>query len=94
MLNERCTFFLFSMTDDVSAIFNGAEVRNSSLLYSQGLAEYRALERRSGYHAAVVFSPAIENREWPEAHGQFLAIQIPRDLELNLRMLISVSLWR
>lgn len=89
MLEEDCTFFLFSMTDSISAVFNGKEVCNSSLLYSRGPAEYRAVERRSGFYAGVVFSPPIENRGWPETPGQFLVIQISRDLEINLRMLIS-----
>jgi AraC family ethanolamine operon transcriptional activator len=73
----------------VSAIFNGAEVRRSSLQFASGPTEYRAVEREPGCYAALAFAPPVGNRGWPETRGEFLTIPISRDLELRLRGLIT-----
>jgi AraC family ethanolamine operon transcriptional activator len=88
-LENNGAFVLLSMTDNVSAIFNGTEVRRSSLEFASGPTEYRAVEREPGYYAALAFAPAVGNRGWPETRGEFLSIPISRDLELRLRGLVT-----
>jgi AraC family ethanolamine operon transcriptional activator len=87
ILDSDCSFIFLSMTDDARAtILNGKEVMPSSLGFARGPLEYRAVEKDPGYYAAIVFSPPIEDRGWPEVRGKFLTIQIPRQLELDLRI--------
>jgi AraC-like DNA-binding protein len=85
MLESSYAFVMLSMKDLPSAIFNGQEAEPSSLQFARGRAEYRAVERESGYFAALSFSPLVENRGWPESRSEFRTIPIPRDLELQLR---------
>ncbi len=85
MLESSSAFVILSMKDRPSVIFNGREAEPSSLQFARGRAEYRAVERERGYFAALGFSPAVENCGWPEIHGEFRTIPIPRDLELSLR---------
>jgi hypothetical protein len=89
VLERNSAFVLLSMTDSLSAVFNGMEVERSSLQFASGPAEYRAVEREPGDYAALAFSPMIGHRGWPETNGAFRAVPIFRDLELRLRALIT-----
>lgn len=87
LLRGRGAFIMLAM-EDISATFNGREVESPSLLFARGPLEYRAVERVAGFHAAIVFSSAMEMRGWPETHGAFLAVRIGREAERMLRDLI------
>ncbi len=83
------TFFLFSLRDAPSVIFNGKEPVPSSFTFARGPAEYRAVEREPGYYAAIAFPSRMESRGWPETHGEFLAVPLSHEMKLAVRAQIA-----
>lgn len=88
-LESAGTFFLFSLRDAPAVIFNGKEPAPSSFTFARGPAEYRAVERQAGYYAAIAFPSRMENRGWPETHGEFLAIPLSYEMKLAVRAQIG-----
>jgi AraC family ethanolamine operon transcriptional activator len=81
-------FFVFSLKDAPSVIFNGKEPAPSSFTFARGPTEYRAVEREPGYYAVIAFSSPIANRGWPDTHGEFLAVPLSQEMKLAVRALI------
>lgn len=82
-------FFVFSLRDAPSVIFNGKQPAPSSFTFARGPAEYRAVERNPGYYAAIAFASAMEGRGWPQTHGEFLSIPISHDMRSMVRAQIA-----
>src|SRR5580704_2779700 len=81
-------FFMFSLRDAPSVIFNGKEPAPSSFTFARGPAEYRAVERHAGYYAAISFSIPMHDRGWPETQGEFLTVPLSREALQTVRTLI------
>jgi AraC family transcriptional regulator, ethanolamine operon transcriptional activator len=88
-LGNAGTFFLFSLKDAPSVIFNGKEPVPSSFTYARGPAEYRAVEREPGFYAAITFVSRMEERGWPQTDGEFLNIPLSHDMKLAVRAQIA-----
>ena len=82
-------FFMFSLRDAPSVILNGKEPAPSSFTFARGPAEYRAVERHAGYYAAIAFSSPMQDRGWPETHGEFLAIPFSHEMKWMVRAQIA-----
>jgi AraC family ethanolamine operon transcriptional activator len=82
-------FFVFSLRDAPSVIFNGKEAPPSSFTFARGPAEYRAVERQPGYYAVIAFTSRMESRGWPETHGEFLTIPFSQEMKLAVRAQIA-----
>jgi AraC family ethanolamine operon transcriptional activator len=85
VLEGAGAFFMFSLRDAPSVIFNGKEPAPSSFTFARGPSEYRAVEREPGYYAAIAFSTPMDERGWPETHGEFLAIPFSHEMKLMVR---------
>jgi AraC family ethanolamine operon transcriptional activator len=84
-LDGHGAFFVFSLKDAPSVIFNGKEPAPSSFTFVRGPTEYRAVERDPGYYAAIAFASPIENRGWPDTRGEFLSIPLSHEMKLAVR---------
>jgi AraC family ethanolamine operon transcriptional activator len=78
-------FFVFSLRDAPSLIFNGKEPAPSSFIFARGPAEYRAVERHPGYYAVVAFASPMQGRGWPQTQGEFLAIPLSYEAKRMVR---------
>src|ERR1700760_604799 len=88
-LEGASTFFVFSFLDAPSVIFNGKEPVPSSFTFARGPAEYRAVERHPGYYAAIAFNSRMDDRGWPETHGDFLNVPLSHEMKLMVRAQIT-----
>jgi AraC family ethanolamine operon transcriptional activator len=88
-LGNAGSFFLFSLRDAPSVIFNGKESMPSSFTFARAPAEYRAVEREPGFYAAIAFASRMEGRGWPDTNGEFLTIPLLHEMKLAVRAQIA-----
>jgi AraC family ethanolamine operon transcriptional activator len=88
-LGTAGSFFVFSLKDAPSVIFNGKESVPSSFTFARAPAEYRAVEREAGFYAAIAFASRMESRGWPDTHGSFLTIPLAHEMKLAVRAQIA-----
>jgi AraC family ethanolamine operon transcriptional activator len=84
-----CTVVGFTLEDTASpSTFNGWTVDRPFLIIGHGGARYKSFDVAAGRDGAIVFSPAIEDRGWPETTTTFATIAISKQAEADLRKLL------
>jgi AraC-like DNA-binding protein len=85
---SNCTAVGFTMDDGVPIRFNGTERDQPIFVIGCNGASYTSIERVERKYAAISFTPAIENRGWPEATVNFRIFELRPAGFLRLRELV------
>ncbi|MFT4278694.1 MAG: helix-turn-helix domain-containing protein [Rhodopseudomonas sp.] len=78
----------FSMTDEAAGLFNGIDLKVSTLVLGHGGAGYVAYENKPHCFARVAFEPEIHDRGWPAADKGFAHFIMSRPAHDRLRCLV------
>jgi AraC family ethanolamine operon transcriptional activator len=78
----------FTMDDGVPIRFNGAERDRSVIVVGHGGAAYHAVERTPRQYASIVFTPAVDDRGWPDTGLNFGVHEISESAQDHLRALV------
>ena len=76
------------MDDRVSARFNGVDVDRAMIALGHGGDHFTTLEEGAARAAAIVLTPEIHNRGWPETKHEFLVLATSEEALLQLRLLV------
>jgi AraC-like DNA-binding protein len=88
-LAPNCTAVGFSMDDGIPIRFNGMETDHAAIVIGRDGAAYTAVERVDRQYASIIFKPAIENRDWPQAGPNFTMHETSPPARRRLRTLVS-----
>jgi AraC-like DNA-binding protein len=87
-LAANATAVGFSIDDGVPIRFNGVERDRSTIVIGNGGAAYSAVERTARQYASIVFTPAVENRGWPQTGLNFKIFETSEAAQRRLRELV------
>jgi AraC-like DNA-binding protein len=87
-LAPNCTTVGFTMDDGVPIRFNGIERDHGVVVIGSHGAAFSAVERVQRQYAGIVFRPAVENRGWPQATGNFRIFETSVASQQRLRVLV------
>ena len=82
----------FLMDEGVPMRLNGAESEHPSITIGSHGAELTSLERVGRQYVSIIFTPAINDRGWPEATRYFKVFETSFDARERLRQLTRHSL--
>jgi AraC-like DNA-binding protein len=78
----------FSMDDGVPIRFNGVERDRAVIMVGNRGAAYSAVERTPRQYASIIFTPAVENRGWPQTGLNFGIHETSAAAQDRLRQLV------
>jgi len=87
-LQPNCTAVGFTIDDGVPIRFNGVERDRCVIVLGNGGAVYSSIERAPRQYASIVFSPAIEDRGWPQPEQGFGIYETSAAAQDWLRLLV------
>lgn len=87
-LGPASTAIGFSMDDGVPIRFNGVERDRSVIVVGNSGAAYSAVERTPRQYASIVFTPAVEDRGWPDTGLNFKMYETSEAAQGLLRKLV------
>jgi AraC-like DNA-binding protein len=94
-LNPNCTAVGFSMDDGVPVRFNGVERDHLVIAIGAGGAAYSTIARTARQFAAIIFTPEITDRGWPQTSHHFKMFETSpqafRWLRALVREVMSIS---
>jgi len=90
----NCTAIGFTMDDGVPIRFNGVERDRSVVVIGSHGAAFSSVERVERQYASIVFTPIVEDREWPEATENFRVFETTPAAHLRLRDVVREVLSR
>jgi AraC-like DNA-binding protein len=90
----NCTAIGFTMDDGVPIRFNGVERDRSVVAIGSHGAAFSSVERVERQFASIVFTPLVQDREWPEATGSFRVFETTPAAHLRLREVVREVLSR
>jgi AraC family ethanolamine operon transcriptional activator len=82
------------MDDGVPIRFNGVERDQSVVVIGSHGAAYSSVESVERQYASIVFTPVVEDREWPQADENFRMFETTSAAHLRLRELVRQILSR
>jgi AraC-like DNA-binding protein len=88
-LAPDCTAVGFTMDDGTPIRFNGVVQDKSVIVIGGGGAAYTAVERTDRQYAAIVFTPEIADRGWPQVTASFNMFETSPTAQQRLRMLVT-----
>jgi AraC family ethanolamine operon transcriptional activator len=83
-----CTAIGFTMDDGIPIRFNGVDRDRSVVVIGSDGAAYTAVERVPRRYASIVFTPAIQDRGWPQATTNFNMFETSPTAQNRLRELV------
>ncbi|PZA10872.1 AraC family transcriptional regulator [Rhodopseudomonas palustris] len=78
----------FSMTDEATGLFNGIDLKVSTLVLGHSGAGYVAYESTPHCFARVAFEPEVRDRGWPAAENGFAQFFMSQSAHDRLRCLV------
>jgi len=93
-LAPNCTCIGFMMDDGIPIRFNGVEKELSAVTIGSHGAAYSSVEAVERQYASIVFTPAVEDRGWPQAASNFRVFEITPASQHRLRELVRQLLSR
>jgi AraC-like DNA-binding protein len=93
-LAPNCTCIGFTMDDGVPIRFNGVERDQSVITIGSNGADYSSVELVERQYASIIFTPAVENRGWPQAASHFRVFETTAAGQYRLREVVRQVLSR
>jgi AraC-like DNA-binding protein len=93
-LATNCTCIGFTMDDGVPIRFNGVERDQSVVTIGSNGALYSSVEQVERQYASIIFTPAVEDRGWPQAASHFRLFEITAASQHRLREIVRQVLSR
>jgi hypothetical protein len=90
-LADNCTAVGFSMDDGFSYSLNGVERDHSAIAIGGSGAAYSTVERAERQFTSIIFTPAIQDRGWPQADPNWKAFETSTAAQHSLRELVRQS---
>ena len=87
-LKPGCTAVGFAMTPRNALRMNGIDADMPFLAIGRGGGGYTAVERAALHFTAVMFTPEVLDRGWPEPGQDFLVFEMSVDAQQKLRTLV------
>ncbi|MGY4330900.1 AraC-like DNA-binding protein [Bradyrhizobium sp. LB7.2] len=87
-LADNCTAVGFSMDDGFPIRFNGVERDHSAIAIGGSGAAYSTVERAERQFTSIIFTPAIQDRGWPQAGPNWKAFETSTAAQHSLRELV------
>ena len=87
-LAQDGTAVCFSMDERLPIRFNGVDMDKPVIALGHGGDRFTTLEDAAARTAAIVFSPEIHDRGWPETHREFSVLETTTDALQGLRLLV------
>jgi AraC-like DNA-binding protein len=87
-LKPDCTAVGFTMDDGVPIRFNGVDEERPAIVIGAGGALYTQVEKTPRQYASLIFTPAIENRDWLAGGTTFRIHEISAGAQHRLRGLV------
>jgi len=84
----NCTCIGFAMDDGIPIRFNGVERDQTAVVIGSHGAAYTSVETAERQYASIIFTPAVEDRGWPEAASNFRMFEITPVGQLRLQELV------
>lgn len=88
-LSANCTIAGFIMEDGVPIRINGVENDRNTIVIGRNRASCSAVEPRASRLATVIFTPDVDDRDWPVRDGQFSMIRTTETAVRRLQQLAS-----
>jgi AraC family ethanolamine operon transcriptional activator len=93
-LAPNCTCIGFTMDDGMPIRFNGVERDHSAVTIGSHGAVYSSVESVERQYASIVYTPAVDDRGWPQAGSNFRVFEITAASQYRLRELVRQVLSR
>ena len=90
----NCTCIGFAMDDGAPIRFNGVEREQTAVVIGSHGAAYTSVETAERQYASIVFTPAVEDRGWPQAASNFKVFEITPAGQSRLQELVRQVLSR
>lgn len=90
----NCTCIGFTMDDGVPIRFNGVERDQSVITIGSNGAAYSSVEQVERQYASIIFTPAVEDRGWPQAASHFRVFETTAASQYRLREIVRQVLSR
>jgi AraC family ethanolamine operon transcriptional activator len=87
-LAPGCTVVAFSMDDGIPIRFNGVERDDLIVTIGGGRAVYSSVETVPRQYVSIIFTPEIENRDWPQPGANFHLFETSPYAHQALRRLV------
>ena len=93
-LAPNCTCIGFMMDDGIPIRFNGVERELSAVTIGSHGAAYCSVEPVERQYASILFTPAVDDRGWPQAASNFRVFEITAAGQYRLRELVRQILFQ
>jgi AraC family ethanolamine operon transcriptional activator len=93
-LAPNSTCIGFTMDDGVPIRFNGVERDQSVITIGSNGAAYSSVELVERQYASIIFTPAVEDRGWPQAASHFRVFETTAAGQYRLREVVREVLSR